>query len=280
MKFSLPSLARRQRNIRRRAIALRDIAPPATLATSLFQTYAKVMAAWSNAAPRIMAAYELTVADMTTDSPADVSGEIETAADAINRLLLLLTPELREWALGIERWQRGKWVSSVLVGTGVDLTTLISVGDVTVPLETAINWNVALIKDVSAQAQQRISNAVWDGLRNGKASREVANDLRAAVDLGRRRSERIAADQLVKLHSSLADERRRQAGLPVWEWLHSRKAHPRANHIARNGNYYSDDPAMIGKVINGKTVEKPPEDRPGQLPYCACRSRSVLVFGD
>ena len=280
MKFNLPTLTRRRRNIRRKIIVLRDIAPTAIMATNLYTIYARMLAAWDAALPRILSTYERTLSEITTDSPADVAQDVEDASSAINRLLLTLTPEVQNWAIGVERWQRSKWISAVMSATDVDLAPMIGAGDARMTLETAINWNVALIKDVSAQAQQRISNAVFDGLRNNKPPRELAKDLREAVTMGRDRATRIASDQLNKLTASLADERRRQAGLPVWKWVHSRKLHPRQTHVDRDGNLYSDDPSLVGKVVDEKTIMAPPKDLPGQLPYCGCRSQSVLVFFD
>lgn len=96
--------------------------------------------------------------------------------------------------------------------------------------------------------------------------------------MARRRALNIASDQLSKLSNSLADERRRQAVLSVWAWVHSGKLHPREDHKARDGFLYSDDPAMTGETVHGQTVRKPPEDRPGQLPYCGCLSRGIPVL--
>jgi SPP1 gp7 family putative phage head morphogenesis protein len=109
-----------------------------------------------------------------------------------------------------------------------------------------------------------MSAIIYDGLRNNKPAREVAKELRAAVELGKARSIRIASDQLAKVTSALADERRREAGIDSWIWLHSGKRHPRIEHVARNGKEYND--------------KKPPPEMPGQLPFCGCRSQAVVNF--
>lgn len=258
-------MARRQRNVRRSSIVLRDIIPPATLATDLFRgSYLPVITAWSEALPRIDATYARSLSELVQDSPADMRAEIDGVGDAINRLLLILTPDLRDWALRVERWQRGKWRGAVLAATGVDLQTMIGAEDVRATLDQTIEWNTALIRDVSQQAQQRISNAVFDGLRNRTPAREVAKSVREAVDMGRGRSQRIASDQLSKITSALAEERRREAGIDTWKWRHSRKAHPRTDHQARDGKEYTDETA--------------PQDLPGRLPFCGCRSQAVVTF--
>lgn len=282
MPFNLRAMARRANpGMRRKAIVLRDIKPPSTIATNLYRScYKPVIDAWTAALPRIDAEYARSLSEITTDSAADAQAEIDGASSSIDRLLLLLTPEVRDWAIRTEQWFRGQWRGAVLTATGVDLETVIGAGDVRAPLETHIQWNTSLIKDVSDETRKRIGNAVFDGLRNRTPAREVAKTIREAVGMGRDRSIRIAADQSNKLTSALADERRREAGITVWEWVWSRKKHGREIHIARNGKYYSDDPASVGKNVNGKALLAPPDDRPGQLPYCGCRSLSVIDMSD
>ena len=278
MQFRLADLARRVRNVRRSSITLRDIQPPATLATDLFQSYRPVLALINRYAERLNAEYERTLSTMQTDSADDLNSILASLSDELQRLVLTLTPSLREWCLRVERWDRQKFIGAVLSATGVDLSTMIGPEDTRQSLEAALNWNVSLVRDVGDQARQRMANAVFAGLRARTPAREVAAQIREATGFARDRSLRVASDQLSKLTSALADERRRAAGLSVWEWVHSRKMHPRAAHVARNGHLYSDDPADVGKVVDGKTVQAPPPTRPGEEPFCGCRGRSVLVF--
>lgn len=279
MRFDLATLARRTRNPRRKTVTIRDIAPPSTFAGDLYRTgYAPVVALWAQTAERLAAEYARTLAAQTTDSPADLESTLDAADREFGLLSIILTPALERWALQVERWYRGKWRNAVLSATGVDLRTMMGASDVRKTLGATINWNVALVKDVSAEARRRMASIVYDGLRGNKPARDVAKALRESVGLSRKRSIRIASDQLAKLTSGLADERRREAGIDKWQWRHSQKAHPRADHIARNGKIYSDDPKGVGQVVNGQAVLAPPEDGVGQLPFCGCRSQSVLEF--
>jgi len=265
MRYDLRSMARRLRNSRRPQITFRDIRPPAVLATDLYRSgYFDVIAIWSAAAERVIAEYERSLSALTTDSPADLQAKLDAAETELQRLFILLTPRLRSWAFGVEGWYRGKWRGAVLAATGVDLGTMIGPEDARETLDAAIEGNVALVRDVSAQARTRISQAVFAGLTERRPAREVAKDVREAVSMGRDRSIRIASDQLTKVTSALASERRREAGLDSWAWVSSHKRNPRPIHAARDTKVYTDETA--------------PADLPGRLPFCGCRERAVMTF--
>lgn len=219
---------------------------------------------------------------MTLDSPADVEAELGYVETDIQRLLIELTPRLREWAVRVERWQRGRWRGAVLSATGVDLQTLIGPESVRQTLEAAINWNVSLVKDVSAQARQRIASSVFSGLNQRRPARDVAREIREAVAMTRRRSINIASHQLTAISSALDEERQSEAGLDVWAWRHSGKVHAREHHRARDGNLYSDNPARVGTKVGSKTVLAAPkrDDQPGMPPFCGCRRQGIVVFAE
>lgn len=281
MRYDLAALVRRVRNPRRSFIVIRDIAPPATLATDLFRAiYLPVTQAWEQALPLIMAEYERTLSSLITDAPADVEQAVSSVAEQINRLLIVLTPELRRWAVRVEAWQRGKWRGAILSATDVDLLTLIGPEDARQTIDQTIAWNTSLVKDVSEQARQRIGNAVFSGLNERKPARDVAKQVREAVAMSRRRSINIASDQLSKLSSALASERRREAGISVFRHRHSGKLHPRQDHKARDGRLYSENPSEVGKSVGGQRVNAPvaADDRAGIPPFCGCREAAVLVF--
>lgn len=281
MRFDLAALARNGRNRRRKAVVFRDIKPPATFASNLYAAvYAPAVAIWTRRTDAILAEYERSLSALTTDAASDINGELDQAEAEFLRLVLSLRAAMGEWSLRLERWQRGRWIGAALAASDVDLSTMLTVNDVQQPLEAAIEWNVSLVKDVSAQARQRIGTAIFDGLRNRTPAREVAAKVREATGMARDRSTRIASDQLSKLTAALNSERRTQAGLSVYMWRHSLKKHPRVRHEERDGNLYSSDPGMVGRVVEGKTVaqEVAADDRPGRPPFCGCREQAVLIF--
>jgi uncharacterized protein with gpF-like domain len=270
MKFDLSQMVRRPS---KRPIVLANIKPTQVQADDLATLYLRVVARWTAAIERIIAAYSAALSKLQTDSANDAGSTIDSVDAEVKRLILLLTPELRDWALKVERVHRGKWAANILSAASVDLNTVLLSGDVTETVDSVINWNVALIKDVSQEAQKRIATAVFSGLQQRKPATEIAKEIREAVSMARSRSIRIAGDQIRKMGESLNDARRHQAGINHWKWRSSHKLHYRPAHQARDGIIYSD--------ANPPGSYPPaPQDRPGQLPYCGCTSQSVVVFED
>lgn len=263
MAIPLSAMARRARKSRKREVTLRQIIAPATFASDLYAAaYAPVIAVWNVAAERIVAEYERTLSAMTADSPADIGQVLSGVDGELLRIVLSVRLRLEQWALRTERWHRGKWRGAVLSATAVDIGTMLGAEPVRDMLGAAVERNVGLVKSVSEQARQRISDAVFRGLTNRTPARDVAKQITEATGMARRRAVNIASDQLTKLTSALDAERRREAGIDTFEWVHSGKVHPRPEHEARNGKRYSDD--------------DPPADMPGELPFCGCTSRAVL----
>lgn len=259
-KFSLASFVVRQRKPRR-AITFRPISAPAMFATDLFATaYQPIVDEWGRGLPAIIATYERTLSEMTTDSPADVGvvvGQVEAAAAGV---LLTVRARLERWAQRIETWQRQKWRASVLSGSGIDIGMLIGPGDARMTVEAAIEANVGLVRSVSDQTRDRISGAVTRGLQTRAPSADVAKDIRESTGMARKRARNIASDQTVKITSALNEERRRQAGIDKWKWVASGKVHFRPEHKARDGKVYDDTELL--------------DDRPGFAPYCGCTSQA------
>jgi SPP1 gp7 family putative phage head morphogenesis protein len=253
----------------RKPIVLPNIAPTKAQADDLFSTYNKIVISWAAGIPRIMAEYETTLAQMTTDSAETTAGAIDSLAAEIQRLVLSLTPDLRRWALRVEAVHRGKWVRSVLSAVDVDLNTILTAGDVEDTLGASLNWNVSLVRDVSDEIRRRISNSVFAGFQRRAPAREIAKEITEATGMARTRARRIAADQTVKLGARLNQARQEQAGLTSFKWRHSGKLHPRSWHKQRDGKVYP---------WRGNSI--PADDMPGVPPYCGCTAQGVVTFDD
>lgn len=263
------NLASRVKRPSRKPITLARIETTQAQAADLFAIYAKVIAAWVKAQPAIVTEYERTLAAMTHDSASTTGGAIDSVAAEINRLVILLTPDLRRWALHVEQVHRGKWTRSVMSATDVDLSTVLSTYDVNDTVDASVNWNVSLIRDVSDELRKRVANAVFTGFTQRRSAVDIAKDIREATGMARARSRRIAADQSVKLGAQLNRARRLQAGISSYKWRHSAKRHPRLWHLARNGKIYKNDDPRI-----------PADDRAGIAPFCGCTEQAVITFDD
>jgi hypothetical protein len=266
LKFSLASRVAKQRRSRK-PIVLAKIVTTQAQAQNLFAIYVRVVSTWNAALERINAAYAKTLSEITTDSSDDIRSAMDAVQAEIQRLVLLLTPDLRQWAFGVERVQRDKFVSSVLSASDVDLNTILTAGDVNDTLQAAIDWNVSLIKDVSDETRRRIANAIFAGLTARKSAADIATELRDIVAMSRTRALRIAGDQTVKLGERLNRARQEQTGLTHFKWRHSAKRHPRLWHEARDGKVYPWEGSGI-----------PADDMPGVPPMCGCTAQGVITF--
>jgi SPP1 gp7 family putative phage head morphogenesis protein len=263
--FDLRAMAMRATNRRRRTVTFRPIFTTKAQADSLAIIYLRTVKLIEQRSARLVEIYRRTLEQkLRTDSVDELGVEIDEVDAALRRLVLELTPDLRRWAFREEEWHRGKWKRSVLDAVSVSLETMLGPEEIRETLEAFVKRNVGLVRNVSDEARGRIADSVFRGFQRRAPAVEVAKEIREAVKMARARSIRIAGDQTVKLASALDAERQRQAGLTQWQWAHSGKRHFRPEHLARDGNVYTDETA--------------PEDLPGMLPFCGCVRRAMLSF--
>mgnify|MGYP002723426931 CR=1 FL=1 len=274
MPYDLARMAR-QAGIKR-DVALRPVTPAVGPEQDLARLYLAVLKAWSPDA--ILRGY---TGGLTNDAPSDQTSAMAEAENTVTRLIAEFSRGLREWLVKTERVHRSRWTAAVKSATGIDLSMILTGGEVEETLQVALDRNVALVRNVSDQIRGRISDAVFRGYQNRMPARDVAKEIREATGLGRDRSLRIAADQSSKLSAALDRDRQAEAGVDLFRWRHSGKKHPRAYHLARNGNIYE---RASGKQVNpdgspmksGAKIE--PGDFPGEQPYCGCRAQAYLTI--
>lgn len=256
--------------VRRKTVELREIVPTKTQETDLARLYIAVVRVWANGARnRILPAYRRSLAQqvadgLTRDRAGDVEVEIEAIEGEAVRSVFTFRGLFQAWADAFQRWHMRKIVDMLRYSTNVDLSTQLHAGDVAETIEDVLARNVALVRNVSDQAQGRIADIVFRGLQNRTPARDVAKEINEALGLGRERSLRIATDQLQKLSAALDQERQEQLGMTEFEWRHSGKKHYRPEHLARNGKTF----AWSGEV--GRN------DPPGRAPFCGCKAKGIL----
>lgn len=264
MKLNLADLVRRARKTRRKQFVAPPITPTKAQEQALLAIYLRVVREWGRQVPAVvMPVYERSLSELVHDSPEDVNGSVESVEGALTRLVLTLDAALEDWTVRVEAWHRGRF-GQLFTPVGVKLDTLLGQGDVAATLRSVLAENVALIRSLNDQLRAGISGEVFRGLTNRSTAAEVARDIRKITGIARRRAELIAADQLQKLTGRLDQERQEQVGLAKFQWAHSRKKHPRPEHVARDGMIFAWT-SVVART-----------DPPGRAIRCGCRARAVL----
>lgn len=282
MRYDLAAMSARAGN-RKAVTTFRPIVTTKAQANDLAAIHRRILAPWLTSRERITEAYVRELARvLTTDSMDDLTRLFGDIADEVERLVLTLTPDLRNWALRMERVHRGKWGQTVLAGANVDISYLIGPQDTAETIDAVVARNVALVRDVSEQARGKISDSVFRGLQARKPARQVGKEIADATGFARKRADRIAADQATKLNAVLDAQRQREAGLEIFKYRHSGKLHPRSWHRARDGKFYERDNGRQVEFGGGKQAYGPDtidaDDAPGIPPFCACTTQAVLVI--
>lgn len=250
---------------RKRPIEFREIVPTKTQADELAAIYLRVVRLWRDAGARIVAAYDPPPITTTNDGVTEIEAELAATSTTVNAVIVSLTADVDGWINRLARWHTRRWADRVKTGTGVTIDMFLTTRAIEAELKASLAWNTSLIRNVSDQVRDRISNIVWAGWRAGTPRREIAKQINEAVGLGRKRSMRVAVDQTTKLAADLDRARMLESGIQDWVWVHSRKTHPRMDHVRRNGNEYN-------------WITNRPPDLPGQLPFCGCKARAILKW--
>lgn len=278
MTFNVVALAKN-----RRPVVIEPITIARGQGASLAGILQQPLALWITHMDRILASYNPTperVRDaLTLDGPEESASAIGGIEDELKVLFLSVGARIRDWTVGVERWHRQRWATSVYSATNVDLRQVMTGTAVTETVEDFVQRNAALMKDLSYEAQGRISDAVYRGYQQRQDARWLAKQIRAAVDMGKDRSLRIAGDQLTKLSAALDKERQLEAGIKLGKYRHSGKKHPRVWHKARNGKFYdlvtrAEVDEKGKKIVGGDKILA--EDWPGYPPFCGCRMGAYL----
>jgi SPP1 gp7 family putative phage head morphogenesis protein len=261
MNFSLTPSAKR------RPITLAAIKLTNAQQLTLFAIYNRIVKLWVDAAQPIADAYATSLSEtQPSNGPGDAARVIDATAAQAAALAILLPAMLTAWASRIENVHQAKWVRAVMAATKVDIGPMLAPSDMSAILKASVDWNAALIKDVSAETQRRIANIVFSGFQQKSSVYDVAKEINKATGMARRRARNIAYDQLNKLGASLNKARQQQAGITHFQWIHSAKLHAREWHLARNGEVFPwEGPGSIA-----------PDDMCGVPPFCGCSARAVV----
>lgn len=259
---------RQSRASRKRVFAIAPVQLPLLLERELLVLQVRLLRAWEAAyRQHVLPHYDPPAPGQTQDTVPGMEAGIEAAEGDLRRLLLILTPELRDWVVKVERYHRGQFTEKVKTATGVDLETTVGLAAATETMAVVLARVTNLVTGMSDDARKKLAEIIWQGFTNRTPRTKMARQLRDALEISRARAILIARDQTVKLAATLDQERQTEAGIKRYRWRHSRKARPRKEHVARDGLLFE--------------WAKPPYDgHPGHAINCGCKPEAYIDLDD
>lgn len=259
-KFSIRQL---MGNIRK-AKTLRAIEPTTALEFELLSIYRTIVEYWAHfISEKLLPTYGVTLLLLQDAASDNLASTLLSAEEGSNRLVFGLKIPLENWLKRFGQWHLFKWLSGLKNTLGIDQAPWLTPEDAPDVMRAAAERNAALIRNVSGKIQNDVATATWEAVVHKKPRTDLAKDLSKVIDGGISRAKFIARDQTNKLSANLDEFRQRQAGITQYKWLHSGKAHPRPEHVARDGKIFSWD--------------NPPYDgHPGTLPNCGCKAMAYI----
>ncbi|MCX5614430.1 phage minor head protein [Bombella saccharophila] len=135
-------------------------------------------------------------------------------------------------------------------------------------LSIATEQNVALIKSIGEQYQDRVQAVVTNTVTSGSNLGKLTTQLEASFGISTRRAAMIARDQSHKINQSVERERATGIGLKEAYWRHvGGGRHPREDHVKADGRRYF---VAEGCKISGEYIQ------PGELINCHCRAEYII----
>lgn len=267
MILDLADFVKKSTGTKRSTVLLPEITPPTTLDKELLTINLELVRFWSQRVKiDLLPVYGLALNNLVTDSsPQDIESTLTSLLETANRLVAGFNPRIRAWAVRIEEWHRRRFTGNILSFLGVDIAAFITAEQVQARIDAVVTQNASLCRGLNEDLAKRVSQTTWNGYRAQTSRRKIAKELTEALSIGKPRARLIARDQTTKLAGELDQARQTSLGIKKYEWKHSRKANPRASHVARDGKIFSWD--------------KPPEDgHPGFAINCGCKAKAFLEF--
>lgn len=256
--LDLRALAR-ERGLRRKSVTLPTITTTRAQSDALARHMLAVLDVW--AAMPWQGEYTRT---LTTDSIPDLEAIVASTDQRAVSATLDFGAWFRGWAGEVSEWHLRKLVASVLSQLKINLAPFASAINDPAVIEAALARNTALVRSVSDETRAKIADAIFRGQQAGTSTADVTREISTILGQSRDRAKRIATDQTAKLGATLDQQRQEAMGFTHFEWMHSHKARPRPEHVARDGKVYS----WRENDLNG--------DLPGVAPFCGCKAKAHL----
>ena len=225
---------------------------------------------------------------LTMDSWSDDLGKL---MDAFKQHVGDIVPEsaLKVMLLDIgqraSKWNDAQWQKTLHAVLGVSVYG--KEEELGSRIESFVNENTILIKDIEEQVYQDVRLTVERGIRSGDSQRTIAKALLndTSLEPGRfrkvqTRAKFIARDQLNKLNGDLTKTRQQSIGLDLYIWRGVGDNRERETHLEMNDSLCKwSDPDVYSQDGGNTWQDRPPEMRgliPGEDYDCRCYAEPVF----
>jgi len=222
---------------------------------------------WSDDLSRLMAAFRHTVGDIVP-------------TERLKTLLL----NIGQWS---SKWNDEQWQQTLHAVLGVSVYG--KEDEIGSRIESFVNENTILIKDLEEQVYQDVRLTIERGIRSGDSQRDIMKALLADTELERgvfakvkTRARLIARDQINKINGDITRSRQEGIGIEEYYWRGVGDSRERDSHYEMNDTLCRWDDADVYSNDDGKTWEDRPEDMKGLIPGedYQCRCWAEPVFGE
>lgn len=267
MRYDLRAMARRA-GVKRTAIDLRPIEPPAALGSEVEQAAFTILrATHEEIRARLLPIYEPRPNQTQDDASSTIAEALAAVGNAIRRLVVSIAPSMSRWSVRVEEWHRTRFAANVKAGTGADVVAFLTGHDAQDQVQAAASWAASLIEGLSDDLRKQVESLTWAAYANQTPRAELAKQLVERIGASKTRARFIARDQTTKLAANLDRLRQQEAGITEYRWRHSGKAHPRPEHVARDGKIFA-------------WADAPADGHPGTEPNCGCRALAHIRLDD
>lgn len=262
MIVDVPEIARE--NGLNRDAETSDYEPPKTITDEAITIYLALLLMWRKRFKESLDSYQPWVRNPDGSLSGGIRRSPLTDVDLEYRdVLLYQTDRLKKWVSRVDGWNANKVVSATASAAGVNVSPYMRLIDVREALEAAIESSVSLIGSMQADMKSKVEAIMFDAIANRRNKKFITDELSKALNIGKRRAGRIAADQTHKLNIALTAQRNIALGIDSFVWVARRDDRVRPLHRHYNGKIY-------------KWNSPPSDGLPGWSYNCRCVARSII----
>lgn len=179
--------------------------------------------------------------------------------------------KLKRIANQTQKYSIAQWKRIVKRTLGIDIMGDYYKGT---QFQQLVDWwiadNVKMIKTIPQKTLDKMRDAIKSGFVSGESSKTIAEQIREAYNVDKRRAQFIARDQTAKLNAQITREQQADAGVDEYVWRTAGDSRVRDSHKALNGKRFKYG---VPPVVDKKTGRRA---NPGQDFQCRCVALPVL----